>query len=116
VSSGRQVQGNVRGRRSTDVSLLTVRQAAKRASVSSSLIYEWCAEKRLPHLRLGKKGRRGRVLIEETDLAAFMESCRVAAEEQPQVKPPAPKVAGAFQNLDAGRLQEAWRKQGVLGD
>lgn len=94
--------------------MLTVAQAAERACVSSSLIYEWCAEKRLPHLRLGKRGRRGRVLIEEAHLAAFMESCRVAAEEPPKVKPPAPKVAGAFKNLDAGRLQEAWRKQGVL--
>jgi excisionase family DNA binding protein len=93
--------------------MLTVAQAAERACVSSSLIYEWCAEKRLPHLRLGKKGRRGRILIEESDLAAFLESCRIAADDAPTVKQPVPK-SGAFQNLNAERLQEAWRKRGVL--
>ncbi len=94
--------------------MLTVKAAATKAGVSAGLVYQWCAERRLPHLRMGKRGRRGRILIEESDLAAFMESCRVAAEEP--VKPPAPKVAGAFQNLDAGRLQAAWRERGVLGD
>jgi len=94
--------------------VLTVKQAAVRSGLSPSLVYALCAERRLPHLRLGKRGRRGRVLIEESDLAAFMESCRVGADDAPAVKPPAPKLAGAFQNLDAGRLQEAWRKQGAL--
>ena len=68
--------------------------------------------RRRPSTRLGKRGRRGRVLIEESDLAAFLESCRVAAEDGPVVKQPASTVAGAFQNLDAGRLQATWRKQG----
>jgi excisionase family DNA binding protein len=94
--------------------MLTVRQAAERASVSGSLIYEWCAEKRLPHLRLGKSGRRGRILIEESDLAAFMESCRVAADQVLQVRQPAPRIEGAFRKLDAGRLRQAWESQGVL--
>ena len=94
--------------------MLTVKAAAERAGVSPSLIYALCAEKKLAHLRCGAKGRRGRVLIAEPDLAAFMESCRVAAEESPAVKQPAPKATGAFQNLNAGRLQEAWRKRGVL--
>jgi hypothetical protein len=53
-------------------------------------------------------------MIEESDLAAFMESCRVIAEDAPAVKQPAPTPAGPFQNLDAERLQEAWRKQGGL--
>ena len=94
--------------------MLTVKQAAVRSGLSPSLIYALCAERRLPHLRLGKRGRRGRVLIEESDLAAFLESCRVGADDAPVVKPPASKMTGAFQNLDAGRLQEAWRKQGVM--
>lgn len=94
--------------------MLTVKQAAARSGLSPSLIYALCAERRLPHLRLGKKGRRGRILIEECDLAAFMDSCRVPAEQAPAVKPPGPAPAGAFQNLDAERLQEAWRKRGVL--
>jgi len=94
--------------------LLTVKQSAGKAGISPGLVYLWGAERRLPHVRAGGKGRRGRILIEETDLAAFLDSCRVPAEEAPAVKQSAPKMAGAFQNLDAGRLQEAWRKQGAL--
>ena len=94
--------------------MLTVKQAAERAGVSESLIYLLCDERRLPHYRPGGKRKRGKILIDPRDLDAFMASCRVAAEEQPEVNVQAPKVAGAFQNLDAGRLQEAWRKQGAL--
>lgn len=95
---------------------LTVRQAALASGLSPSLIYALCAEPKLPHLRCGAKGRRGRILIDEADLAAFLESCRVAAGASPAVRPPAPKFAAAFQNLDSGRLLEAWREQGVLAD
>ena len=38
--------------------MLTVKQAAKRAGISESLVYEWCAEGVLPHYRFGRKGRR----------------------------------------------------------
>ena len=93
--------------------MLTVKAAAARSGLSPSLIYALCAQRRLPHLRCGTKGRRGRVLIAESDLVAFMESCRVAAEDVVVVKTPAAGVR-MFQNLDAGRLQEAWRKQGAL--
>jgi excisionase family DNA binding protein len=56
---------------------LTPEQAAKKAGVSRNLVYRWCEEKRLPHYRLGGQGKRGRILIEERDLDAFLESCRV---------------------------------------
>jgi excisionase family DNA binding protein len=94
---------------------LTVKQAAKQAGISPGLVYLWCAERRLPHVRAGGRGRRGRILIEDTDLTSFLDSCRIAAEDGPPVKQPAPQAVGAFQNLDSGRLQEAWRKRGVLG-
>ena len=96
--------------------MLTVAEAAEHAGVSQSLIYMLCNERRLPHYRPGGNGKRGKILIDPRDLDAFMASCRIGADEQPEVKPQAPKVVGAFQNLDAGRLQEAWRKQGKLED
>jgi len=93
--------------------MLTVKQAALVSGLSASLIYLLCAQKKLAHLRCGTKGRRGRVLIAEADLAAFMESCRIGADIGPTVKPHAPP-SGAFRNLDAGRLQAAWRERGAL--
>ena len=98
------------------MSLLSVREAARHAGVSESLIYQLCDERRLPHYRPGGKGKRGKILIDPRDLDAFMASCRIAAEAQPQVKAQAPKAVGAFQNLDAGRLLSAWQQQGVLRD
>jgi excisionase family DNA binding protein len=59
------------------VSLLTVAQAAERASVSESLVYEWIAAGVLPHLRLGKPGKRGVIRIEPIDLDGFLMACRV---------------------------------------
>jgi excisionase family DNA binding protein len=54
---------------------MTVAEAAKRACVSESLIYAWCAEGTLPHTRVGRRGRRGhiRIAVEDLDgvLAAF---------------------------------------------
>ena len=37
----------------------------------------WPWERRLPHYRLGGQGRRGRILIEEADLEAFLETLKV---------------------------------------
>jgi excisionase family DNA binding protein len=59
---------------------LTPREAARRAGCSLSLIYQLCDERRLPHYRLGGRGRRGRILIEESDLDAFLAGCRVEAD------------------------------------
>ncbi|HYH66191.1 MAG TPA: helix-turn-helix domain-containing protein [Urbifossiella sp.] len=56
---------------------LNVKQAAVRAGVSESLLYQLCSEGRLPHYRLGGRGRRGKIVIAPDDLDAFMESCRV---------------------------------------
>lgn len=60
--------------------LLTVKEAAERAGVSESLIYEWCAERRLAHYRPGGKGKRGKILVAPADLDAFMESLKVEAK------------------------------------
>ncbi len=60
---------------------LTVRQAAERAGVSDALVYGWCAAGELAHLRLGNKGKRGTIRIEEADLAAFLASRRHGGSE-----------------------------------
>lgn len=56
---------------------LTPKKAAERAGVSRSLIYTWCSERRLPHYRLGAKGRRGRIFIDPADLDEFLKKCRM---------------------------------------
>jgi excisionase family DNA binding protein len=57
--------------------LLTPKEAAAQAKVSKSLIYTWCDERRLPHIRAGKLGKRGRILIKEDDLDTFMQGLKV---------------------------------------
>lgn len=59
--------------------MLTVRRAAEKAGVSPSLVYTWCREKRLPHLRVGAEGRRGQIRIDPADLDAFLKSLRQEA-------------------------------------
>jgi excisionase family DNA binding protein len=58
---------------------LTPKKAAERVGVSVSLVYEWCQDKRVPHYRCGGRGRRGRILIEDADLDAFLTTLRVEA-------------------------------------
>lgn len=55
---------------------LTVRDAAKAAGVSQSLVYQWVKEKRLACFRMGGLGRRGRILIDPADLAVVIQECR----------------------------------------
>ena len=62
---------------------LTPRQAAARVPVSISLVYQWCEQGLLPHYRLGGRGRRGKILIEETDLTAFLEGHKVTPTPAP---------------------------------
>jgi excisionase family DNA binding protein len=58
---------------------LTIKRAAERAGVSPSLVYGWCEERRLRHYRFGGKGRRGKIMVEEADLDAFLDECAVEA-------------------------------------
>jgi excisionase family DNA binding protein len=63
--------------------MLTSKQAAEKIGVSDSLIYEWCAAGVLPHYRFGRKGRRGTIRIDESELEAFLAGCR--REARPEV-------------------------------
>jgi excisionase family DNA binding protein len=67
--------------------MLTPAEAAERVGVSLSLIYQLCTEKRLPHYRIGGDGRRGKLLIDEADLAAFLAACRVDADGLDESEP-----------------------------
>jgi excisionase family DNA binding protein len=57
--------------------MLTVKQVAERLRVSASLVYSWCEDHLLPHYRMGGKGKRGKILIEEAALDAFLQNCKV---------------------------------------
>ena len=69
----------VGGNKPGPVMKLTPKQAAERAVVSLSLVYQWCQDGILVHYRLGRPGKRGRIRIEESDLVAFLETCRKEA-------------------------------------
>ncbi len=71
--------------------MLTVRQAAQRAGVCASLVYEWIASKVLAHFRLGKCGTRGKIAIAEADLDAFLEARKVGAERPKAAPVPKPR-------------------------
>ena len=68
--------------------MLTAKQAAERLGVSDSLIYEWCSTGQLVHFRFGRKGKRGKLLIDEKDLDAFLAACRQEVKPQIPEAPP----------------------------
>lgn len=70
----------VGGNKPGPVMKLTPKQAAARAVVSISLIYQWCQDGVLVHYRFGRPGKRGRIRIEESDLLAFLETCKKEGE------------------------------------
>ena len=55
---------------------MTVKEFAERAEISQSLAYLLIAEGRVPHRRIGQRGRRGVIRITEDDLRAFMEDIK----------------------------------------
>jgi len=58
------------------VKLLTVREAAEIAAISLSLMYAILESRALPHIRLGRAGRRGTIRIAEDDLERYLQNCR----------------------------------------
>jgi excisionase family DNA binding protein len=57
--------------------MMTVKQVATKLRVSASLVYGWCEDHLLPHYRMGGKGKRGKILIEEAVLDCFLQSRKV---------------------------------------
>jgi excisionase family DNA binding protein len=61
---------------------MTVKQAAERLEISCSLCYRLIEEGRLPHRRIGKTGCRGKIVLTEEGIAAFLRRCEVATDER----------------------------------
>jgi excisionase family DNA binding protein len=59
--------------------LFTVKQAARRLSVSASKVYQLVELRLISHFRVG-----GKILFSEPDLAAYLESCRVGISSNKQ--------------------------------
>jgi excisionase family DNA binding protein len=62
-----------------DPKYLSVREAARRVGVSASLVYQWCSDGTLPHYRLGGNGKRGKIVIDPTELDTVFKARRVTA-------------------------------------
>lgn len=93
------------------MSVLTVQQAAQRANVSVALVYVWCSSGQLAHYRLGAKGKRGGIRIDDVDLTAFLASCRKAGESdaaRPRAAGDADDFAAYYQRV----MDEVARKTG----
>ena len=60
---------------------MDVREFARRAEISLSLAYQVIAEGRVKHRRVGQRGRRGVIRIDEEALREFLEETRVQIAE-----------------------------------
>ena len=60
--------------------MLTAKQAAEKSGVSISLVYQWCKEGLLEHMRLGGNGKRGKVMIDSLSLDKFLDDRRQPAK------------------------------------
>ena len=58
---------------------MTVKEAAEKLEIRVSLTYQLLADGRLPHLRIGGKGRRGKIIVKDEDIRAFLATCRVGS-------------------------------------
>ena len=92
-------------------SLLRVNQVARRLNLSLSTVYQLIESGRLPSHNVGmRKGIR----VAESDLLAYVEQCRSVRRQIPATVPT--KNGSPFKHLDADRLLDAWRRQGVHVD
>ncbi len=56
---------------------MTVKQFAERAEISLSLAYKLIEEGRVPHRRIGQRGKRGKIVVTEDDLQKFLDTVKV---------------------------------------
>lgn len=80
--------------------MLTVKQVAERATVSSALVYDWIASGRLAHFRLGKQGSRGSIRIAESDLTEFLLALRCHTVSHRKVSSPSRPASQVFKHLN----------------
>lgn len=77
------------------MALLSVKEAARRLGLSSSLVYSLCAFGLIRHFRHGRPGKRGTIRISEEAIAEYQESCR-------SERPPAPPMELKHIHLNHG--------------
>lgn len=69
--------------------MLTVKEAAKTAGVCEGVVRAWVASGKLPHFRLGRPGRRGKIVIASEDLSGFLTALRTGGQVvKPKPRPP----------------------------
>ena len=56
-------------------------QAAERLEISRSLIYALVEEGRLKCLRIGRRGRRGKIVIKDEHITAFLDEVKAELED-----------------------------------
>jgi excisionase family DNA binding protein len=61
--------------------MLTPKIAAEKIKCSIGLVYQLCREGSLPCFRIGGRRKRGKLLIREDELEAFLSRCRQGAAE-----------------------------------
>jgi excisionase family DNA binding protein len=64
---------------------MTVREASGRIGISTSLVYALCQAGVILHTRHGRPGRRGKIVISEEALAAYLQTCKKDGGESPSV-------------------------------
>jgi excisionase family DNA binding protein len=52
--------------------LLTPKEAKDLLHISLSLVYQLCEERRIKAIRIGAKGKRGKILIKEEEVERFL--------------------------------------------
>ncbi len=75
----------------------SVREAARWLGVSIATIYALCSSRKLKHYRLGLK--RGKIVIDDNDLAAFRDGLRIDAGDQLVTRSSSKKSNYVFKHL-----------------
>jgi excisionase family DNA binding protein len=59
--------------------LLTPRQVKEQYPLGLSTVYLLCEQRQLAHIRVGGRGRRGKILIRRSDVEEYLDRQRVTA-------------------------------------
>lgn len=111
---GNKEPGNCEGATAPTPAMLTPAQIAADYLVSRSTVYAACRAGLLPHYRVpAKKGARGKYLVKEVDLLAWLDTLRCGEPTPPSAcapasSRPAPAVPASFSELNPRRLARAW--------
>lgn len=91
--------------------MLRVRDVAQRLNISLSKAYELINRGRIVHCRF-----EGAIRVTEEDLQDYIASCKKGRGPRLDERNRSPRPGQPFKHLDAERLLDAWRRQGVRAD